>query len=122
MLKGNKGEQMNDEDLIKKVQDHERRISALENNRVEAAPKGRAPSATENKSWYKKDSTTAKLIGLLNEGFFDTHRTLGDQVKQFATKDYHFKAADLTLPIRQLVRRNMLKREKIGGKWAYIKV
>lgn len=122
MLKGNKGEQMNDEDLIKMVQDHERRLSALENKKGSPASKGRVSGATENKSWYKKGSTTAKLIGLLNEGFFDTHRTLADQVNRFETKDYHFKAADLTLPIRQLVRRNMLKREKIGGKWAYIKV
>ena len=111
-----------DEDIIKMVQDHERRISALENKRAGALSRGHASSAIENKSWYKKDSTIAKLIGLLNEGFFDTHRTLADQVKQFETKDYHFKAADLTLPVRRLVRRNMLKREKIGGKWAYIKV
>lgn len=78
-------------------------------------------------TWYKKGSTIEKIIYLIKEGFFDKNRTINDIVNQLKTKDFHLKQSDLTLPLRKIVRKELLKRTKDlpdGAKskqWTYIK-
>ncbi|HVC58024.1 MAG TPA: hypothetical protein VND15_00940 [Candidatus Acidoferrales bacterium] len=112
-----------DGETKQRFEENEKRISILE-SMLSSAKKITANTYpnTEGKMWYKPGSTVGKLVGLINEGFFDTHKTLNEVTAQFATKDYHFRLSDLTLPTRQLVRHGMLRREKIKEKWAYIKI
>ncbi len=78
-------------------------------------------------TWYKKGSTIEKVIGLINEKFFDKNRILNDIVEQLKTKDFHLKPSDLTLPLRKIVRKGLLKRTKDlpdgtkSKQWTYIK-
>ena len=110
-------------DEILRFEPMNKRISAL---KAKIYSKEKKPTAAiirvEKKLQYKPGSTVAKLVDLLNAGGFDTHKTLNEVAMQFAAKDYHFKLSDLTLPVRKLVRHGLLRREKISGKWAYIKV
>ena len=68
--------------------------------------------AGDVENWYKRGSTIEKIISLINKGFFSTNRTLTDIIKQLESLDYHFKSPDLTLPLRKIVRHNLLKRTK----------
>jgi hypothetical protein len=64
------------------------------------------------KTWYKKGSTIEKIIKLIDEEFFHTPRSINEIIQKLAEKDYHFKAPDLTLPLRNIVRKDMLKKVK----------
>lgn len=78
-------------------------------------------------SWYKKGSTIDKIINLANEGFFDKNKTIGEIIDELKVKDYHLKQSDLTLPLRKIVRKGILKRTKDlpdgtkSKQWTYIK-
>jgi hypothetical protein len=122
-----------DEETKKLIENHEERIKTLEEllssktrikgNRATEHERGQIREArADSKLWYKPDSTVAKLIGLVSDGFFDEPKTLSEVTVQFAAKDYHYKLSDLTLPVRQLVRRGVLRREQRKGKWAYGKI
>ena len=75
----------------------------------------------------RKKSTNDKIVELIDDGYFDTNRTLSDIIKEFKTHDYHFKSSALTLPLRRIVRNGYLKKTKDlpnGTKskyWTYIK-
>ena len=78
-------------------------------------------------SKIKKGSTTDKINELILEGFFDKPKSITNIVEKLKTKDYHFKSPGLTLPIRVMVRKGLLKKTKDledGSKskiWVYIK-
>jgi hypothetical protein len=77
---------------------------------------------------FKPGSTADKVISLIEEGFFDQPRTIGEMISEFKAKDYHFKPSDLTLPLRKIVQRGFLKRSKINAdgtpstNWLFVKV
>lgn len=109
---------------IKKVnkilQNHEERISALEKK------KGTIGRSSE-KNWYRQGSTVEKVILLIKEGFFNRPKSIKDIVDRLIEKDFHLQASDLTLPLRKIVRKGLLRRTKqlpIGvtaKKWYYVK-
>ncbi len=113
-----------DDEIRQRFEDNEKRIAGLEAKLYGAMqePKSTPSTKKESKVWYKPDGTAAKLVGLVNETFFDVPKTLNEVVVQFEAKDYHFKLSDLTLPVRQLVRHGLLRREKKGKKWTYVKI
>jgi hypothetical protein len=80
-----------------------------------------------NKTWYKKGSTIEKILILIDEGFFQAPRSISEIIQKLAEKDYHFKAPDLTLPLRNIVRKGFLRKIKDfpdGTKskvWRYVK-
>ena len=82
---------------------------------------------SEKKISIKRGSTSDKISSLMDEGFFDTNRTISDIVNELKSHDYHFKSTDLTLPLRTLVRNNMLKKTKelpdktLSKHWMYVK-
>ena len=104
------------------LQDHEKRIAALEGRRP-VKEKG-----TRTKDWYKPRSTIEKIVVLIEEGFFNKPRSMSEVVSELKTKDYHLKSADLTLPMRKVVRRGLLKKTKknpdgsVSKNWLYVKV
>ena len=80
------------------------------------------------KAWFKKNSTVSKILELVNEGFFDNKRAIGDIIVQLQNKDYHYSSSDLTLPLRKIVRHGTLTKiknkdevKKGKGTWMYIK-
>lgn len=82
----------------------------------------------KEKSTDVRPGTTAeKIINLLEEGFFDKNRTISDIVNQLKSKDYHYKSTDLTMPLRQIVRKHVLKKtkelsdRKTSKQWTYVK-
>jgi hypothetical protein len=106
--------------IIRLLQDHENRIAKLENkNTVRATP--------PTKEWYQPESTIGKIILLIEEGFFKAPRTISEIIAELKTKDYHLKTSGLTLPLRKIVRKKILKRTKtnadgsLSKKWLYVK-
>jgi len=79
-------------------------------------------------SWYQKGSTIEKIWSLNEDSFFDQPKTIKEIVGKLREKDYHFKASDLTLPLRNIVRNGKLRKTKDlpnGQKsknWIYVKV
>lgn len=85
----------------------------------------KTPSST---SWYQKGSTIEKVWSLNEVNFFDQPKTINEIIGKLTEKDYHFKASDLTLPLRNIVRNGKLRKTKDlpnGQKskaWMYVKV
>ena len=107
-------------ELLNILTNHEKRIRALE---------GKKPSTkiSEIKIWYQPGSTIDKVVNLIKEGFFKTPRSISEIISELETKDYHLKAPDLTLPLRKIVRKGLLKRTKKkrdgspSKTWLYVK-
>jgi hypothetical protein len=111
---------MIEEDNFKKIlEDHERRITALESKEI-------SQEETQKLDWYRPGSTTDKVVMLVHSGFFKTAQSLSDILNELQRRDYHLQASDLTLPIRRIVRKGLLKKTKElpdGSrikKWHYI--
>ncbi len=108
------------DEILAVLQEHEKRISILEGKKTKATP------LTD--VGFKPGSTADKIMSLIGEGFFDQPRTIGEMISEFKAKDYHFKASDLTLPLRKLVHGGLLKRSKINAdgspsaNWLFVKV
>ena len=106
--------------IIKILQDHEKRISALEKN-------GTSKTMLKTKNGYKPGSTIEKIIILIEEGVFNKPKNLNEIISKFETKDYHLKASDITLPLRKVVRKGLLRKTKempdgnISKRWLYVK-
>ena len=103
------------------LQDHEKRIRVLEYKKY-------TKLIGKSKTWYRSGSTIEKLVILIEEGFFDKPREMGDIISEFKTKDYHLKAPDLTLPLRKIVNKELIRKTKnkadgsVSKKWLYRKV
>jgi hypothetical protein len=110
------------EKINKILKDHEGRIIALEGNRK------KQKSNVIDAQWYKSGSTIDKLMNLVKEGFFEKPKLISDMVLELKNKDYHLKASDLTLPLRRIVRKQVLRKTnkfsdgKISPKWLYVEV
>lgn len=109
---------MNQEKIIKTLQDHERRLMILENKK----------SVDKKGSWYRSGSTIDKLMKLVFEGFFKRSKNLNQIILKLEEKDFHLKSSDLTLPLRKIVRKGILSKTKqlsdgtLSKTWFYIKV
>ncbi|HEX7320329.1 MAG TPA: hypothetical protein VF399_08230 [bacterium] len=107
--------------IIKILKNHEKRITALEGKKA-------VKVISKTNTWYKHGSTIEKIKSLIDEGFFNAPQTISEIISELKTKDYHLKASDLTLPLRKIVRKGLLKKIKrnVNGspskKWLYIKV
>lgn len=108
-------------EINKIIQNHELRLIALEG-------KKKTTIIRKEESWYKSGSTIEKVVNLISEKFFNEPRTIGDIVSELKIKDFHLKASDLTLPLRKIVRKELLKKTKkyadgsVSKKWLYVKV
>ncbi len=108
-------------EINKILQNHERRLTALEDKKINAKKE-------KKKVWYKLGSTTEKIVMLIEQKFFDKLHSISETISELKTKDYHMKASDLTLPLRRVVRKGLLKktRKRTDGSqsktWLYIKI
>lgn len=108
-------------DLARLLADHGKRISILENKKN--------PLKIESDTvWYKPDSTTALIVNLVEEGFFKKPQSMRDIISELKTRDYTRKPSELTPSLRQIVRKNLLKRTRSftdgtkSKKWLYIEI
>lgn len=95
-------------EILRALKDHEGRIANLES----AKQRGKQELPTPSKDWYKPGSTIAKIIELIERGFFNTPKSLTSIIMDLKTKDYHLESSDLTLPLRKIVRKGLLVRTK----------
>ena len=108
----------NANEIVKILQDHERRLGALENKKKHIAKEG---------VWYKAGSTIDKIVKLISQKFFDRPKSLKEIISKLEEGDFHLKPSDLTLPLRKVVRKGLLRktRQLAGGtaskKWLYAK-
>jgi hypothetical protein len=113
-------ETKNLKEINKILENHGKRISALE---------GRKKYEKQDGSvlWYKPGSTIQKVMLLVSEKFFRNPHDIGEIISELETQDYHFKPSDLTLPLRKIVRKGVLKRTKkrkdgtVSKQWLYVK-
>jgi transposase-like protein len=76
----------------------------------------------------QKKTTADRLKDLKKVRFFSKPKTGAQIIEEFRSMDLHFKLADLTLPLRNLVRSGELRRTKDlpgGGKsktWMWIAI
>ena len=120
MLGDNK---MATEKQIRKIlNDHERRITILESKEPASTYKKIKSKKLTNE--YRKGSTAEKILSLGN--FFNQPKTVKEILDKLKEKDYHFKASDITLPLRNIVRNDSLKKTKTLNdgtklkKWVYV--
>jgi len=95
--------------LVKRLNEHEKRISSLENTLK--APRRTAPA--------KKKSIFDHLADLKEKKFFDRPHIVTEIIEKLARDGYHYPHASLTHPLRRAVRQGLLGRVKKDGKWAY---
>jgi len=98
-------------ELKKKLEEHGKRISALEKI-LEKKPK----------MVHEKKSTEDLLIDLKSEGFFDEERTISQIRDALHAKGRIVKTTDLPPYLLKLVRNDVLKRARklIGKKKAWV--
>ena len=76
-------------------------------------------------SWQKRDGTTARLLGLVEEGFFGQPRSLGEIRSALAERGWHYQVEALGTPVTRLVqsKHKYLRRTQVseGAKkiWKY---
>lgn len=110
------------QEIKNKLEEHEKRIRLLEGKKI-----SRSPYKTKEK-WYNPGSTIDKILLLIEEEFFNIPHSIGEIVSELKTKDYHLKSSDLTLPLRNIVRKGLLKKTKTKSDssssnfWLYVKV
>lgn len=87
--------------------------------------RGDVPSAapsTERESSVPS-GTTGRLVGLIEEGFFQQQRSLPDVQRTLAEHGWHYRLEDLGTPLTRLTRKRLLRRAHVseGGKklWKY---
>ena len=114
------GERKEASEVFKLLENHEQRIRALED-------KKKIKPTYKINAWYQSGSTIEKIILFIEKGFFDVPRSIKEISLELKTKDYHFSASDLTLPLRRIVRKEILKRTKkksdgsASKSWLYVK-
>ena len=94
-----------------------------------AREKGAVPRDTERKSARKSaasaggSGTTARLLGLAEEGVFVEQRSLSEIRQILGEKGFHYSLEELGTPLTRMVRRRHLRRVRVaeGGKkvWRY---
>jgi|SRR3989344_646073 len=116
-------DKMKIEEIMKILDEHERRLALLEGKKIAKAEK---TGEGKTKISYKKGGTTEKIISLNDENFFHQPRTINQIIDKLKEKDYHFKASDITLPLRNIVRNGVLRKTKLlddgtkSKKWVYL--
>ena len=75
---------------------------------------------TESKKTYV-GSLTARLEELIEEGFFDQPKPLGETLRKLAERGYHYPNTTLSPTLLQLVRQKRLRRIGEQGGFTYVK-
>ena len=99
------------EELKKKLEDLEKRISNIESMYRKEQPKIK----------ITKQSITDLLLELKNEGVFDEPKSTKAILEILASKGRHYSHSSLTWPLQHAVRTGVLGRIKKDKKWAYVR-
>jgi len=101
---------LTDKEIQKMLENHEKRISALEGIKE----KLKVPRK-------KKASITQLILELKSDGFFNKPKNWNDIQKALAERGRVYPLSSLTDPLQRLVRKRELGRIKIEKKWGYVK-
>jgi hypothetical protein len=77
--------------------------------KISAASAERTPIP---KAIREKGSTADRILELKKRHFFDNPKTVKEVMEELKRMDFHYKPADLTDPLRRLVRKEELERTK----------
>lgn len=69
----------------------------------------------------EKVSIYQHVLGLKDEGFLNTPKSLKDIKEKLADKTYHYPVTSLTNPIKRLIRSGEIGRIKKNNVWHYVK-
>lgn len=95
-------------------------VAAIENAGVPDRAKGSPARATTAKKREKKrESASALIIGLREEGFFDKPKTLGDVAAALEEQGFLYPLTSLSGIVLGLLKKRELRRKKQDGKWVY---
>jgi len=100
-------------ELKKILQNHEKRISALE--------KSLSSKPRKNKQKSKKISINDLLMEIKEEGFFDKPKQVKEIVEKFKELGNVYSSDSLTSPLARAIKSRTLGRIKQDGKWGYVK-
>ena len=104
---------MENKDVSKKLQDHERRISALEKTL------GNAKKPKPKKSDYTGVGGGIRL--LIDNRFLDTPKFVSEIAAEMKREGYYHDLPSIDSPLRKTFLKNrMLQRIKEGKKWKYV--
>jgi len=95
-------------ELEKRLRDLEERITSIEKKLEKPV------------NIKRKESIMGHLITLKNEGFFSQPKFIGDIKKELEKRGYIYPLSSLTSPLLRAVRKKILGRVKIKGRWAYV--
>ena len=98
-----------DKEIQKILENHEKRILALEGIKEKL------------KVSRKKVSIVQLILELKSDGFFDKPKNWNDIQNALAKRGHVYPLRSLTEPLQRLVRKRELGRIKIGKKWGYVK-
>ena len=98
--------------VLEKIKLLEQRVSKIERLTSTSAGQAIRENKEIKKKWYRPNSTTEKIIFLINEGFFDKPQNLNKIIQQLKKKDIHLKTTELTDPLRRIVRKGLLEKTK----------
>jgi hypothetical protein len=83
-------------------------------------PSSETPRSAPTKDKHQKRESSGDLIlGLKEEGFFSTARNLNDIVEALSEKGYAYPSTSLSGVMIDLVKKRLLGRKKVAGKWVY---
>jgi len=92
------------------LENFEERISRLEGSKITKSLNVDAA----------KESVYGYLMGMKNDGFFDTPKTLKDIFEELSRLGHYYKTSSLTNPLQRLIRQKKLGRIGKKGKWQYV--
>ena len=76
-------------------------------------------STTLKGKHQKRESAGDLILGLKEDDFFSTSRNLNDIVEALAEKGYAYPSTSLSGVMIDLVKKRLLGRKKVAGKWVY---
>lgn len=89
----------------------------------EPAAKGASKGKSAVKRPSSRSGTTGRLIELVEEGFFNTPKSLPEIQQELAAKGWYYRQEDLGTPVRRLTQKKALRRTSTNqtGKrlWKY---
>jgi len=95
-------------------------ISTYENTSVVGnAKRSIARVKSAKRTEKKRDSAAELIIALKEDGFFEKPKSLGEIGSALEEQGYLYPVTSLSGVVLGLLKRKLLRRKKIEGKWVY---
>jgi hypothetical protein len=78
-----------------------------------------ARSKVRKKNEKRRESAADIIVAMKEQGFFDKPKTLGDISNALEEKGFLYALTSLSGIVLGLVKKGVLRRKKVKGKWVY---